>query len=139
MHVFRQGQPLPAPAEAEKVVVAGRDEHRHLHLGKRKAERVLRLGPGAVAVEDVAGEQHQLRPRLRPQLGEGAQQRALLGAAQRGLLLGKALKGRVEVQVRGVEYAYHVYLTASTLRQAPVSESSSNTAPSSLAGPGAQS
>ena len=120
-------------------MVAGRDEHRHLHLGKRKAERVLRLGPGAVAVEDVAGEQHQLRPRLRPQLGEGAQQRALLGAAQRGLLLGKALKGRVEVQVRGVEYAYHVYLTASTLRQAPVSESSSNTAPSSLAGPGAQS
>ena len=76
---------------------------------------------------------------LRPQLGEGAQQLPLLIPAQGGLFLGQALEGGVEVQVRRVEYAYHVNLTASARVQAPVSLSSSKSAPSSLQGPGAQS
>ena len=79
-----------------------------------------------------------LKP-VRPQLGEGAQQRPQLSPAQGGLFLGQALEGGVEVQVRRVEYAYHVNLTASARVQAPVSLSSSKSAPSSLQGPGAQS
>ena len=69
----------------------------------------------------------------------GAQQLPLLIPAQGGLFLGQALEGGVEVQVRRVEYAYHVNLTASARVQAPVSLSSSKSAPSSLQGPGAQS
>ena len=120
-------------------MVAGGDEDGHLHLGQREAERVLRPGPGGRAVEEVAGQQDELRPALGPQLGEGAQQLPLLIPAQGGLFLGQALERGVEVQVRRVEYAYHVNLTASARVQAPVSLSSSKSAPSSLQGPGAQS
>ena len=120
-------------------MVAGGDDHRHGALGDGGGEGLLRLREGHAAVEYVPRQQHQLRAALRAQAGDGAQQLALLAPADGGLFLRQALEGAVQVEVRRVQYPYHVYLTASARRQAPVSVSSSKSAPSSLPGPGAQS
>ena len=75
----------------------------------------------------------------RAQLGEGAQQLALLAAAQRRLLLPEGVEGRIQVQVRRVEHTYHRNLTALTAVQRPVFSSRVKSAPSSLTGPPAHS
>ena len=120
-------------------MVAGRYEDGHGHLRERYAHELLRLRPGGVAVEEVAGEQHELAVFARAQLGEGAQQLALLAAAQRRLLLPEGVEGRIQVQVRRVEHTYHRNLTALTAVQRPVFSSRVKSAPSSLTGPPAHS
>ena len=122
-------------------MVARRDEDRHADLPQRADQLLARFIEGVVAVQQVAGEKHQVDLLGGGESGDAAEQIALLAAADGGLARAQALEGGVHMQVRRMQDAqpFHVSLTPSADRQRPVTGSISKRQPSILAGPFADS
>ena len=140
MYVLRKAQAGIGAVRRVIIVVAGGDEHLAAAAVEHVAQKPRRLAVGAVGIEQIAGEQKDLRAVLARRLRQGSQQRALLLPALGGERSGQRLKGRIEMQIRRVEHSdAHRMRSASALRQRPVSQSIVKTAPSILHLPAAAS
>ena len=99
--IFRPPLPHPDAAVPVGVMVAGTDEHGDLHPLQGPADGLVPL-PGVGAVEDIAGEQHQIAAlpdaQLRDLSGHLQQARPELAA----LPIGKFPQGGIDVPVCGV-------------------------------------
>ena len=107
MYVVRPVQGGVQGLGAEKVVVARGDEHRTGDLPQVPGQGLGGLPVGLPPVQQVAGQEHQVRPPLRRQPGQAAGQLPLLPAPLGGLLGRQAGEGAVQVEVSPVDQFYH--------------------------------
>ena len=89
-------------------MVAGGDDHMAPELCQRGGQLLRRLAVDAVAVEQVARQQHQLYAVIIGVLHHAAGQIAALLPPLPGPLLIQAGEGAVQMKVRRVQNAYHL-------------------------------
>ena len=106
--VFRPRRRAPRAVCGVKIVVAGCDEHAPAEAPERVRQLLRRLAVEIVGVEEIPGQQHQLRAVVIRPLDEPRGNPAALPAAQTRLLLGERAEGTVEVEIRRVKNLYHV-------------------------------
>jgi hypothetical protein len=85
------------------IVISRGNEHGRGNLPQTAYQLFACLVVCIVAVQQIAGEQHNIHALTARQGAEGAQQLTLLTAAYGGLTGGQALKGGVQMQVGAVE------------------------------------
>ena len=93
MYVVRPLLPGPGGEGGPGVVVAGGQEDGHAQAGEEGGERLDGLGPDAAAVEEVPGQQDEVRTGLGDGLGQPVEERALLLPPGGGLFGGQGVEG----------------------------------------------
>ena len=139
MHIFRDVGLGVGRKEIIKIVIARGDKYRGFYAAQRAEKRLNAVAVGLVIVEHVPGQQHDIGASVPGQPGDGVRYEPQLLPALGRLFLRKPLKGRIQMQVGGVEYGngvfHHSNLTALAPAQRPVSASMVKMQPSILHGP----
>ena len=107
MYIIRPGEAGVGTVLGPGVVIARGKKHRAGNRAQSFSQGLGGLPVDVLAVQQVAGEQDQIRP-LRPgQVGQTPGQLPQLAAALGGVLGAQAGKGTVQVKVRPVNDFYH--------------------------------
>ena len=137
MHVAGQLEARVGRVRCVIIVVAGGDEYRDGHALQAAHKLLACLKVCTSAVEQIAAQKHKVDALRVHKSGHAGEKLTLLHAADRGLTGTQPLKGRIQMQVCGVQdsQCHHFSLIASALRHFPVSGSISNMQPSIMHGP----
>ena len=87
------------------------NEHRRFDAAESLHELLAGLGIGAVGVQQIAGQQHEVHLLIVRELRYPVKQLPLFRPAHGRLALAQALEGRVQMQVGRVQQLYHTFAT----------------------------
>ena len=102
MYVVRPGIHRVGGAVGIVIVIAGGDKHGDLKLTQCAGKGLDGLLIDPVAVQQVAGKQHHFGTGGMSKVHQPVQNLTLLGAALDGLLRAQTIKGRIQMEIRGV-------------------------------------
>ena len=136
IHILRPALPVPGGIRPQMVMISRSNEHGDPRILQAVRQDSCRL-PAVGAVEDVPRQQQRLGPLALDAPGQSLRQLPLGPLQQLPLGLTEGGKGRIQVQVRGMDQRQSHRSTLSARRHFPVESSRVKSTASSLVGPSA--